>query len=754
MSKRVYLNGEWTLEYYKNTKKKSIKATVPGNVELDLMKAGVLPELAKGNNAYLLRDYEECRWIYKRSFKSPDYKNGSLELVFEGLDCFAEILINGKAVGKSANMLIQRRFNIAGFLKKTGENTIEVKISPAVTEGRKHLPGASEYAFDINWESLSVRKAPHMYGWDIMPRIVSAGIWRDIYIENLAEEHLEQTYLGTNSVNLKEKTAEVYAFWTFKCSEKWTDGRKVRIEFFRNAKLKNSFEFKSFNNAGQSRLNLTDVDFWWPRGAGEANLYDVKFSLIEKDGSVIDTKEFKFGIRTVKLVKTDITSAEEAGEFVFVVNGEKIFVKGTNWVPLDAMHSKDKSRLDAAFEMIKDLNCNMIRCWGGNVYEDHEFFDLCDKNGVMVWQDFALACAVYPQTENFLKVIKEEAESVIIKLRNHSSLVLWSGNNEIDDAYRWSGLNLDPNIHDKISRVILRDAVLNHDITRDYLPSSPYRSERLINDGRPEHQIRPEDHLWGPRDDFKGPFYSSSNCHFVSEIGYHGCPDVESMKEMMNPESLWPWQGNEEWLTHAVRPLQEATGYNYRIKLMADQIGVIFKGSPDNLEDFVTASQISQAEALKYFIEKFRMGKFRKTGILWWNLIDGWPEISDAIVDYYYRRKIAYDYIKRIQKDVCVMCQEPIDGFHEVIAVNDTLKPVKGTMKISDADTGKELFKKSFKIESNGKISAGKVPVAKKQAFYIIEWEIDGKKHMNHYLAGPRPFDLKQYKKWMKKLSV
>ncbi len=439
---------------------------------------------------------------------------------------------------------------------------------------------------------------------------------------------------------------------------------------------------------------------------------------------------------------------------MFVVNGEKVFAKGSNWVPLDALHSRDPLHLAGAMAMIRDLNCNMVRCWGGNVYEDHAFFDECDASGIMVWQDFALACALYPQTDDFCTVMAHEAEVIIRRLRQHPSLALWAGNNENDGFYYggWLAAPLDPNT-DRLSREVLREAVRWCDPYRDYLPSSPYMSPEVVASGAP-YKWMPEDHLWGPRDDFKGPYYTGSPCHFVSEIGYHGCPCRASLERMMDADHLWPWQDNEQWLTHDVRPHRDMTNYNYRIALMGKQIAVLFAKAPDNLDDYILASQISQAEAKKFFIERFRSGKWRRTGILWWNLRDGWPIISDAIVDYYGGRKLAYEVIKRVQADVCAICGEPETGWHTLHVVNDTLQPAAGELTVRDLDSGTVLFAGSYQVEANGCAEAGAVPTAEKPAMWVLEWTHNDRRLCNHYLAGPRPFALDDFRRWLPALDL
>ena len=365
-------------------------------------------------------------------------------------------------------------------------------------------------------------------------------------------------------------------------------------------------------------------------------------------------------------------------------------------MPLDALHSRDAARLEETFAMALDLNCNMLRCWGGNVYEDHAFFELCDANGVLVWQDFSLACFLYPQDREFCDAIRAEAEFIIRKLRNHPSLALWAGNNEIDSVgFDWWPLKSDPNRWDKLSREVLAQAVQTFDPVRDYLPSSPYYAPELIAEGAP-HGRKPEDHLWGPRNDFKGDFYMKSNAHFVSEIGYHGCPSPASMRDMLDPEAVWPWRENDQWLTRAVRPMPGEDGYNYRIPLMARQIAVLFDSEPQTLEEFCLASQISQAEADKFFIEKWRSEKEWRGGLLWWNVRDCWPILSDAVVDWYGRRKLAYAYIKASQRDVCTIVTEAAQGVHRPVVVNDTSRPVSGVVTIRDGESGEVLLHADF----------------------------------------------------------
>jgi beta-mannosidase len=715
----VSLNGEWKLCYgiydrnspvnpdaLKNKNWPVISGTVPGNVELDLLASGEIKNPEIGSNIYDLRKYEAYQWWYYRTFETPQHGNGEgIQLVFEGLDCFGTIWINNTLVGNPENMLIDHRFDITDLLNSTGENSIHIRINPAVYMSQQYTTPAVGVRWDLWVEQLHVRKAPHMYGWDIMPRLVSAGLWRGVRLDIKKPTRIEQVYWMTNEVDVSQRKAQMVLDWQFSSDYLTIDGLAMEVLLKRGSKTFYEDSYPLFSHSSRRKISLENVDFWWPRGYGDPVLYDATLRIMDDKKNVLDEIKQKIGIRTAELIHTDITTNENPGEFVFKINGEKIFIRGTNWVPLDALHSRDKDHLGEVFQMVTDLNCNMIRCWGGNVYEDHAFFDLCDENGIMVWQDFAMGCTVYPLDNSFQEKIREEAINIVLKLRHHASLVLWCGNNEDDSAMKWAKIKrIDPGL-DVISREVLPRVIWEYDPLRPYLPSSPYYSEEAFSQG--DVNLLPERHLWGPRGYHKDPFYIDINAHFVSEIGYHGCPNRRSLERMFTKEYIYPWTGegewNDEWQTKAVIPHPDSPFTVNRNDLMTKQVNIIFGDCPKDLDRFIFASQAVQAEVMKYFVEFWRMGKFRKTGIIWWNLRDGWPIISDAIVDFYNSKKLAYYYIRQVQHNACVMVGDPKYGNHPVIAVNDTREEKSGTVTIRDADSGETIFSALFNIPANGK---------------------------------------------------
>ncbi len=783
------LNGQWSLSFVpqpseaartpKDFKKlngiKTIKAQVPGNAEIDIVKAGLEPDPQKGDNIYKFRKYESCQWLYSKDFVSPKLKDGQRAILkLEGVDTLADVFLNGKLVGSPENMLIAHEYDITNFLSKN-KNKLEIIIRSAPIESKKFAPiiggGGNERT-----ELIHIRKAPASFGWDIHPRLVTAGLWRPVSIELRNPIHIKDTVFQTLSVAPAKKSAKFFAMAEIESPHSKLDDLKIRTEIFDGKKQIFKTELPALSYTIQnSDFNVEGVEMWWPRGYGKQPLYDFVVSIVDKDGKILDKKSKKVGFRTIELIFEELKLPQDVdwkispngnvigkskkekvkGEFKFLVNGVPIFMKGTNWVPLDASHSRDIEHTKKSVDMLADLNCNMVRCWGGNVYESKEFYDLCDKYGILVWQDFSMGCSVYPQNEKFAERIREEVAFVVKNLRSRTCVALWAGNNENDQAYNWKfRYKIDPNKLDKLSREVIPNVVHEYDWSRPYLPSSPYLSPKTKDN--PKEFAPPEVHMWGPRGYYKAPFYTDAVAVFVSEIGYHGCPNRESLEKMMTKNCVYPFlkdgKFNKEWQAKATMAYQNGRAESKRNNLMVKQSAILFGECPKDLDDFIFASQAVQAEAKKYFIEMWRTQKFDpKTGILWWNLRDAWPILSDAIVDYYYSKKLAYHYIKRVQTDVCAMINDNL----ELIVANDTPNEVNGNVRVVDVDSDKELFAGDFKVSSNGKTNVTKLKTKKPQGMLLIEYTLNGdKKHLNHYLYGKPPFKLKDYKKWYKALEI
>ncbi len=787
MNSTMNLDGDWDLWYFPEGEREvadpsalaasgaaRVPARVPGNVELDLVRAGILPEPFFADNVLAVQKFEAYEWWYTRSFKGPDGTSGRrAALTFHGLDCFATVWLNGEIVGSAHNMLVPQSFDVTGRLRN--DNQLAVRLRSPVLAARDLDYPAASYAMVTNHEQLRVRKAPHMYGWDITPRAVSAGLWRSVTLEICNKTCIKDVYYHTRDIDFRGEglvergpilegagaaarghEALVGVHWQVSVDEQ--DLSDYTLSFRGSCgESRFSREVPVRFIAGTTDLVVPAAKLWWPRGYGEANLYTVTCELRRK-GVVVDARTEKIGIRRIELERTETTTATEPGEFLFLCNGQPVMCKGTNWVPLDAFHSRDAGRYAEALALLKDIGCNIVRCWGGNVYEDYPFFDFCDAEGVMVWQDFAYACALYPQDEEFLAEVRSEAIQVVRALRNHASLALWAGDNEIDIFAAMIGR--DPSVN-QVSRRVLPAVCAEHDPGRAYLPSSPYVSPEAYRRGAADQKIMPEQHLWGPRDYYKSRFYAESTAHFASEMGYHGCPNVASIERFIDKDHLWPWKGNDQWRVHAADQVPGGGPFAGRIKLMADQVRELFGTEPSALAAFALASQVSQAEAKKFFIEMFRLAKWRRTGLIWWNLIDCWPQFSDAVVDYYGGKKLAYWYIRRAQAPVLLMVGEPEDWRCRVVAGNDSLQEAQGEFQVTDADAGTVLLEGRFRVPANSNALVGSLPASHSDhRLFLLRWKVTvasdgaGREQGSHYLLGKPPFALSQYKGWLPKIAA
>ena len=768
------LNGQWQLSFWKQPAKavrspeamqhvnsKTINATVPGNVELDLQKAGLIANPMVGNNVNSLRQWEGNQWCYSRHFATPALNDGErLQLWFGGIDCLADVWLNGKHIGSAENMMIEHAFDVTDAVKPAGaDNVLQVILRSPVLEAQQHLLGTFSIGGFASEESAYTRKAPHMFGWDIMPRLVSAGLWRNVELRVINPVCFRDVHYYVSEIDTATRNVQLFADVQLSMPMERFDHVTARLTLSRHGKVVYTLEKPVVTQAFRCMWSLDHAELWWPRGYGGQALYEARAELVDETGRVLADNSQKIGLRTVKLDLNDMNTAEKPGRFRFIVNGEPIFIHGTNWVPLDALHSRDTLHVDKMMDMVADLNINMIRCWGGNVYEDSHFFDRCDELGVLVWQDFAMGCNFYPQRDDFVKAVEEEVQSVVLKLRNHASLALWSGNNE-DDMIAYQTLrhfHFDPN-RDRISREIIPRVLYEFDFTRPYLPSSPYYSENVYRHGGGDNLL-PENHLWGPRGYYKDSFYRDATAVFCSEIGYHGCPGVESLQKMFSKDSVYPWkrgfEWNDEWVTKSVRRYA-VWGKTYdRNNLMLNQIKSVFGDIPRKLDDFVMASQSVQAEAMKYFLEMWRGQKFEnKSGIIWWNLRDGWPLLSDAVVDYYFNKKRAYYYLREAERDVCLFVNDATDGSLVLKAVNDTRREAKGSVTVTDVESGRQVYQGNFTIPRNGKATVTQLTAPQGQGVYLIIYKVDGRTYGNHYLYGKPPYRLGSYRKWMEKTRL
>lgn len=743
--KVVNIDGACTLYAYKTGTAptqpseitgEGIAAHIPGNVEIDLMNAGLLPDIYKAANVEKTRAFELYDWWYVKNFEVDELPDDTDKfLVFDGVDTYAEYFLNGVKIGESDNMLIAHEFAVDHAVK-AGVNRLAVHIFSTVKKSENF---AVDPLMVADWEcfaNLRCRKAAYMYGWDIFPRVVSAGIWRSVRLECRHHVRIESVYLST--VFAKDDLAGLTFHYQLKLPAELFG--KYRIELSGICKDR-SFEF-SYPVTYKAATKFPYVEsplLWWPNGMGEQNLYAVTVSLYDSDGCLADRKTLNFGIRHIRLERKDFLGE---GGFALYVNNQLALCKGANWVPLDVLPSKADEKYEECVLNYVENNSNMVRVWGGGVYEDEKFFDLCDKYGIMVWQDMMLACHAYPQDEDFANALSKEVESFVKRARNHPSLALYCGSNETDWIYFCTGQN--PN-DDVLTRKVIPEAIRRNDPYRAYYPSSPMftdayvkeRGGKFLIDLKEIEESRtglPEEHYWWHRDDYET--YSGMSHCFVGEIGYSGCPSIDSLKECLpmyalNAENEF---SGEAWKCHDYATdgdVRHATKY-------------YFGKLPDTLEDFVLSSQISQAEAYKYLVEHTRLQKPYMTGVLLWNMRDGWPAYNSALIDYYGRKKLSHDYVRQAQQTLVFIMNGKLQGY----ACNDGLKAYQGEYTVYNGE-GQVLQTGGFSVGVNENALIADFSNLQAEKYLILELTVGGERYVNHFINEKRAHDFDGYKKFL-----
>jgi beta-mannosidase len=712
------------------------------------MRAGALPDLYFGDQIRAAWKLEDGDWWFTREFVvDAEARLDDWVLRFEGIDTFAEVFLNDVSLGQADNMLIAHEFPAASL--RHGVNRVTVHISSVLAAA-----GTRDYAplddfLDDRLEALWVRKAPASFGWDIAPRLLTHGLWKSVTLEQRSSTRIVDLQLRT--VQLESDSAIMELFYRVELAGP-AEAHSLRV---RGVQRDGSSEFEyeralSFV-AGKSRFTVDDPHLWWPRGYGSANLYDVTVTLLH-NGEPVDMVTFATGIRTIDLdrgaSRWSTLQRSTTEDFRVRVNGTDIFASGTNWVPLDAIHALDASRLDAAIRLLDDVGGNIVRCWGGNVYESDEFYDRCDELGLLVWQDFALACGRYPQTEAFAAQIRSEATAVVRRLRNHPSLFLWAGNNENDQI--WDRDGIDPN-NDWIARDVLRDVVLRQDPGRDYLPSSPFYAAEAFESGT----ALPEQHLWGPRASFKSPFYTAHGAAFVSEIGYHGLPSRASLRRFLPADRLTPDPSDDLWQLHETLQVPRGVRRSYsRTQLLLDQASLLF-GLLDPT-DLTAASQIAQAEAKKFFVESARLSvDGQQSGVIWWNLLDGWPQVSDAVVDYYFVKKLAYYFLRVSQQPILFAADETSTWSRRFTVSNNTRHDAGVDLQIEELG-GAVLWQGRAQAPAGRTTTVVELPISvDRDRCLLLSW--DRSEHSrfgaNHYIERQGRLNLTDYKLWLDELT-
>jgi beta-mannosidase len=655
-----------------------LPATVPGNVRADLMAAGRLPALFFGQNNERAAWVNDCVWWYKKEFPRPRQEYKRLFLELRGVDYLSQVYLNGRKLGENEGMFTRQLYDVSSIIR--ANNTLSVRIM-----GSSFLRKRSRGGWQRAWEKVGTRlqsgealypdrtatlKCQMSFGWDFAPDIRTMGVWDEV---NLIAT-------GNVSIGRVDVRPSVY---------RELDSAKMQVRLYLNSLVAapltiqvqlrpanfegvtHSFSFNAFVKKGieviERNVMLKNPVLWYPWDKGSPNLYEMNISL-HVDGVQTDSMSGLVGLRDIQMQRNP-SSSDGDFDWTFVVNGDRTFIRGANWVPVDSLMGRVRQEdYVELIRMAKEAHVNMFRVWGGGLREKRYFYELCSREGILVWQEFPFACVFlgrFPADETFLKLAEKEVASIVKSVAHHPCVALYCGGNEFSPS-RNAKL---------ISRVSA--TVREIDPTRPFIPSSPSRGDT--------HNWL----IWHGFGNIRD--YRDDTSRFASEFGLQAVPSEDSLKRFLPERALWP--PGPEWEYHKA-DLSKLERY---------------VGPPSDfsrVEDYVETSQRMQAFALQTAIEHFRRRKYDCSGAIFWQFNEPWPAISWSVIDYYRKPKLAYHRLKEVFSPVLVSLKYeltkheagevlPIEGW----IINDFPHALENCMvDVFMEDEGRQIMRLGFDV--------------------------------------------------------
>lgn len=675
----VSLDGKWQL--INKNRHIHITAYVPGSVFETLVDQEIIEDPFYGLNELNMEWIYESDWQYEVQFDlEPSFlKYSQIILRFNGLDTFADVFLNDEFLGTTDNMFITYEFDVKSSLKNA-ENKLIVKFRSPTSKAREKI---KDNKINLNTGYAAIpgvhylRKAQFSFGWDWGPKLPDIGIWKSVELLGFDDLRINSVY-SSSKIKYNKNPMEIQHHEENLIANPISAKLLIKVEIDSNLKdLSNqNYELKVdikspdgelftkkigiIENEEVIEFELENPSLWWTHDLGNPNLYEIETSILKN--SLIDKCKQRIGLREIQL----ITNKDKWGKsFYFVLNGIPLFAKGANWIPIDSFIPRGKKLglYDMNLEYTKNANMNMIRVWGGGIYEDDYFYELCDRLGILVWQDFPFACSIYPYFEEFIDNVKKEVIQNIKRLRYHPSLALWCGNNEIEwlwnHYWKVKVITEDPDILLKLKKGyvdlfenILPNLIKNLDPMRPYWQSSPSNGFIGPNIGKsdsnsPNHG---DSHFWAVWHGGK-PFsaYRKFNSRFMSEFGFESFPSVKTIKSFC-PQNQFKFNS----------PIMEnhqknSAGNTLIMRYMKKRFSI-----PGEFENQIILSQITQAEAVEYGVEHWRRNRneYHCMGALYWQLNDCWPVASWSSLDYFGRWKALHYFAKRFYNPIFASVKE------------------------------------------------------------------------------------------------
>jgi beta-mannosidase len=668
----------------------------PGSVHTDLLALGRIPDPFVADNELQVQWVTERDWEYQLTFHaSADLlAEAHVFLVCDGLDTLADVRFNGKFLGHAENMFRRYRWDVTEHLVE-GDNQVHIVLAalmPHIREKQAEQPLVSPSHSIPGGPHL--RKAPCQFGWDWGPKLPPVGVWQDIRLEGYSVARLDDVHLRQHHAD--DGAVTVSAHVTI---ERWQDA-DVKAVLRLTAPGGGTQEVALVDLmghavSGELEIHVADPQLWWPNGYGEQPLYGVQVALYQ-DGILRDQRTFQLGLRTLELRQ----EPDEFGtSFTFVVNGVPVFAKGANWIPADSFPTRiSDDYLESLIHSAAQAHMNMLRVWGGGFYEEERFYDLCDRYGILVWQDFIFSCSIYPDDEAFFENVRVEAVENVRRLRHRASLALWCGNNEMEwgwVTWGWNTPDRKPlkQAYDRMFHHFLPEICAAEDPDRSYWPSSPSSNRPFID---PNGVRTGDTHNWevwhGNR-----PFqaYREHNSRFVSEFGFQSLPSLDTIRTYADEAD---WNMTSYIMEHHQR---NAAGNSKIINYMTDHFRM-----PKDFESLVYLTQLLQAECVRTGVEYWRRNRCT-SGALYWQLNDCWPVASWASLDYYGRWKALHYAARRFYAPVLLSAEDWPPG-------DDTPDSV------DPADDGQRRVRWSLEMPDGEVLNSGEQVMSMEAAMQIL----------------------------------
>lgn len=674
MKEPIYLHDNWIVRVEEseaakipadiNFPSQGVSAAVPGTIHTDLLENNMIPDPFFGENELHLQWISKIAWIYEKKiiFSEEADENIHWNLILEGVDTAAEIFLNGIFIGKVENMFLRYNFPLLENLHK-GDNLLSIKFTPPLDYAVENKQSIDQFPSARHPDRVFIRKSQYSFGWDWGPSFPTMGIWKPIYIKAEKQGEIDSIYFET--IAIKDDAADLLVKTHFHLNgpEKFELNMHIsnpEQEYSIKSPVAGSGEVKT-------EFSISSPKLWWPHGHGAPHLYDLHVQLLDSKGEIVDELMRKVGIRTVKLDLKD----KRKNTFRFRINDKPVYLKGANWIPGDAFLPRfGDEKYKKLISMARQADMNVLRVWGGGIYENDVFYEECDKNGIMVWQDFMFACAAYPDDDDFYHIVEKELNQNVSRLQHHPSVVIWCGNNE--NEWIWYRDTFRPQKEMpgyRLYHQLFPQLMKSLDPSRPYWPGTPFGSEKDPNDPRSGNRHAWE--IWSFWIDYTK--VTEDKSLFVTEFGFQGPANYHTFGRSMLAEDFHPQSPVFEFHN------KQDEGPDRLYRFLSAHLPV-----KEDMPSFIYLAQLNQAFAMQTTLEYWR-NRFPKTnGSIIWQLNDCWPVTSWSLIDSDLLPKLAYFAVKRAFAETHISFYSEDDMLHlrllstekskarwEVVAIRD-----------------------------------------------------------------------------------